>query len=156
MLALALRYAWTGVEAGPTERYSTLVVLWCFAAGWAAAEARTWGQRLLVVALTVLGVAGFFGDLQREVIVAVGITLLLWARPVLVPVAVATCLRLVAGASLWIYLTHWQVYPPLEDAGHRHVALLASLVVGVAACWCYSRVARCVRQTPRSSASTIR
>jgi len=154
--ALVLRYAWTGVEAGPTERYSTLLVLWCFAAGWAAAEARTGVQRLVVVALTVLGVAGFFGDLQREAIVAVGVTLLLWARPVHLPVALAVLLRTVAGASLWIYLTHWQVYPPLEDAGHPVAALLASLAVGITACWCYSRAARRVRQTPRSSASTIR
>ena len=33
-----------------------------------------------------------------------------------------------AGASLFIYLTHWQVYPPLEDSGHQWLALGASCV----------------------------
>ena len=38
-----------------------------------------------------------------------------------------------AQASLWIYLTHWQVYWPLEEAGHRWYAALASILVGIAA-----------------------
>ena len=39
---------------------------------------------------------------------------------------------MLAGASLFIYLTHWQVYPPLEDSGHPWLALGASLAVGIA------------------------
>ena len=35
-----------------------------------------------------------------------------------------------ASASLWIYLTHWQVYPHLE-VDHPLLATLASLLVGV-------------------------
>ena len=38
-----------------------------------------------------------------------------------------------AHASLWIYLTHWQVYPGLEAAGQPVLAVLASLAVGLAA-----------------------
>ena len=33
LATLALRFAWTGVEAGATERYTPGVVLWCFALG---------------------------------------------------------------------------------------------------------------------------
>ena len=40
-LALIVRFAWVGVEAGPTERYTVGVVAWCFALGWLAARART-------------------------------------------------------------------------------------------------------------------
>ena len=38
-----------------------------------------------------------------------------------------------APASLWIYLTHWQVYPGLEAAGHQGLAVLASIAVGLVA-----------------------
>ncbi len=31
-LALTVRYAWVGIEAGPTERYTVGVVVWCFVA----------------------------------------------------------------------------------------------------------------------------
>ncbi len=138
--ALALRYGWTGVTAGPTERYSVLLVLWCVFAGWAAAEARTPVQRLAVVALAVVASHGFFGEPQREVVVAVGIALLLWARPLRLPTPVAAAARVVASASLWIYLTQWQVYPDLEDAGHPYLAVLASLAVGIAAAWVHRQV----------------
>ena len=51
---------------------------------------------------------------------------LLLTRPVRLPRAVASTLGLVAAASLWIYLTHWTVYVPLEDAGHQWWALLGA------------------------------
>ncbi|MGA7147505.1 MAG: acyltransferase family protein, partial [Microbacterium sp.] len=159
--AVALRWCTTGIETSETERYSTLLVLWCVAAGWAAAEARTTAQRATVVALATIGSLGFFGDVQRELIVVAGIALLLWARPVSVPRAVASAVRVVGGASLWIYLTHWQVYPPLEDAGYPVAALVVSIALGVLAWWAYGRVEIAVRkllqsQAGRSSASTIR
>jgi len=132
-LTLGVRYAWTGVEAGTTERYTLGVVAWCLALGLCAAYARTVLQRLLVAALAVAATAGFFGDVEREAIVVVGVLLLLADRPVRLPSWAASALGVVASASLWIYLTHWQVYPPLEDSGHRVWALLASLAVGVAA-----------------------
>ena len=34
---------------------------------------------------------------------------------------------------MWIYLTHWQVYPGLEAAGHPVAAVLASIAVGLVA-----------------------
>ncbi|HEX5087797.1 MAG TPA: AMP-binding protein [Nocardioides sp.] len=131
-VTLVVRYAWTGVEAGPTERYTLGVVAWCLALGMCAAYARTLPQRLLVAALAVVATAGFFGDARREAVVAAGVVLLLAGRPVRLPSWAAWALGLLASASLWIYLTHWQVYPPLEDSGHRTMALLGSLVVGLA------------------------
>jgi acyl-CoA synthetase (AMP-forming)/AMP-acid ligase II len=130
-VTLVVRYAWTGVEAGATERYTLGVVAWCLALGLCAAYARTLPQRLLVTALAVVATAGFFGDARREAVVAAGVVLLLIGRPVRLPSWAARGLGLVASASLWIYLTHWQVYPHLEDSGHRTMALLASLGVGL-------------------------
>jgi acyl-CoA synthetase (AMP-forming)/AMP-acid ligase II/peptidoglycan/LPS O-acetylase OafA/YrhL len=131
---LVLRYLHVGLTAESTERYSFAAVLWCLALGWAAAEARSSGQRLLVVMITAVGTCGFFvDDLQRQVVVAVGISLLVLGRSVPVPTAPARVLQHVAAASFWIYLTHWQVYPDLEAAGHQVWAILASVAVGLVA-----------------------
>ena len=89
LAALATRYALVGVEAGPTERYTPSIVLWCFALGWLVATARTTPQRLLASVLACAGVVGFFGDLQREAVVAGGLLLLVWIPAVPAPRVVA-------------------------------------------------------------------
>ena len=132
-VALLARFAITGIEAGATGRYSIALVLWCFALGWAAAVAHTTPRRVLVGVLAAASTFGFFGDIQREAIVVVGVVALLWRGTPRLPAPAAVLVRLVASASLWIYLTHWQVYPVLEDSGHPFLAIVASLVVGVAA-----------------------
>ncbi|GAB6985828.1 AMP-binding protein [Nocardioides pyridinolyticus] len=139
-VALGVRYWWTGVEAEGTERYTLGVVAWCVALGLCAAYSRTWWQRGLVAACAAIATWGFFGDVQRELIVLGGVLLLLLGRPIHLPRPVAAGVGVVASASLWIYLTHWQVYPPLEDGGHQVWAIVASLVVGVVAssCWSWS------------------
>jgi hypothetical protein len=138
--ALALRFILVGVEAGPVERYETPVVLWCLALGWAAAQADTTRRRALVAVAAVASTLGFFGDTQREVIVAVGVVLLLVDRAVAVPRLMSGAVQAVAAASLWIYLTQWQVYPAIEDAGHPYEAVLAAVAVGIAVHAAYERV----------------
>ena len=144
-VTLGLRYWWTGVEAGPTERYTLGVVLWCVALGVCAARARAPWQRVLVAVLAVVATAGFFGDPRREAIVVAGVVLLLLGRPVRLPWWAAAAVATIASASLWTYLTHWQVYPPLEDAGHPVLAVVASLAVGVVASVAVTRTSRRVR-----------
>jgi hypothetical protein len=131
---LALRYAWTGVEAGATERYTPGVVLWCFALGWMAARSHTTWQRLAMIVAATLAYAGFFGDLHRELLIVAGVAALLWLPTVRVPRLLAPAVTVLAGASLFIYLTHWQVYPHLE-MDHPVLALLSSLAVGIAYWW---------------------
>jgi peptidoglycan/LPS O-acetylase OafA/YrhL len=50
-----------------------------------------------------------------------------------------------AGASLWIYLLHWQVYPHLEDDVPA-LATVLSLLVGVLAWQAWERAARRLRE----------
>nr|WP_253942288.1 AMP-binding protein [Nocardioides sp. zg-1230] len=141
-VATVARIAEVGLRAGPTERYTTLVVAFFFALGWAGARATTTRQRAVVSALALVLVAGFFGEVHREVIVLGGFLLLLWRPQVRVTPLVGRVAGVLAGASLFIYLTHWQVYPPLEDAGHQWLALAASVAVGIA----YGRVVRPLHQ----------
>ena len=132
--ALALRYAWTGIEAGPSERYVPGVVLWFFVLGWAAERARTAPTRVLVTAVGALGVAGFFADPQRELVIAAGVAFLVSVPAVRLPRPLAAALSVLASASLFVYLTHWQVYPWLE-MDHPLLATLSSLAVGIAYWW---------------------
>lgn len=141
-VAAAVRFADVGLRAGPTQRYTTLVVAFFFVLGWLGARATTIRQRLLVTFLAATLTIGFFGQVHREVIVLGGFLIMLWLPHVIVPRWLARAAGVLAGASLFIYLTHWQVYPPLEDAGHPWLALVASLTVGLA----YARVARPVHQ----------
>lgn len=136
------RFLDVGLRAGATERYTTLVVAFFFALGWVAARATDTRRRLLVTALAAGLTVGFFGQPHREVIVLGGFLLMLWLPHVSLPPVVARAAGVLAGASLFIYLTHWQVYPALEDAGHQWLALVASLTVGIA----YARVVRPVHQ----------
>ena len=149
-LAATVRYWLVGIEAGPTERYSIPIVLWCFALGWAAARANTVLQRLVVTVAAVLLVFGFFGDLQREAMVAAAVAVLLWARPIPLPRPFAHLCAVLAAASLSIYLTHWQVYPHLEDH-FPLAATLLSVAVGVTYHRVYGVISRTVASTVRSA-----
>jgi hypothetical protein len=148
-----------GVHAGKVERYEAVVVLWCLALGWAAAVADTRARRALVGVAALVSTIGFFGDTQRELVVVAGVVLLLADRAVSVPRLLASVVQVVAAASLWIYLTQWQVYPGIEDAGHPYLAVVAAVAVGIVAHLVYERVsprvlARSRRSPRRRTAST--
>ena len=82
---------------------------------------------------------GFFGDPAREAVVVVGVLLLIWVPRIPVARLLVPVIGALAGASMFIYLTHWQVYPPLEDE-FPAVATLLSLAVGVVVWKGYSLV----------------
>jgi len=92
------------------------VVFWLFALGWATAQATSRRHRLVVSALVVLTVPGFFpgGQPEREALVIAGFLLLVWLPSVRVPDVVARASGTLAGASLFVYLCHWQIYPAYE------------------------------------------
>ena len=105
--------------------------LWLFALGWAIAQARTIPQRCLATGLVLLSVPGFFNDPPREATLLAGILVLIWLRTLPVPRGLQRLTVLLASASLYIYLTHWLVFPPLVSI-HPAVAVVASLASGVA------------------------
>lgn len=107
-------------------------VFWLFALGWAAARATTPVRRLVVSLLVIASVYGFFGDTSREAIVVVGLLLIAWRPTLGVPWPVNRLCCALAGASLYIYLTHWQVYPPLLRHYGPAMAVIGSVLVGVA------------------------
>lgn len=141
-VALAVRFAIAGPHAEYVERYAAPVVVWLIALGWLVARADTAGRRILVSAIAVASSFGFFGDPLtgdplREAIVAGGILVLVWLPTLHVPRGLVPVVATLAGASMFIYLTHWQVYPPFEQTA-PWLGTLLSLAVGVVAWRAYT------------------
>lgn len=132
-LALVFRFELVTIGAGDNAVFRPHAVAWIFALGWAAQRSTTPAARLLVSALVLLSVPGFFGDPVREAVVGGGLLLLLWVPVVVVPRWAGRVTGAVAAASLAIYLTHWQVFPPLREALPITLAIPATIAVGVLA-----------------------
>ena len=109
---------------------NTAPALWLFALGWAVARTRTTAQRCLTSVVAVLTVPGFFEDPTRELTLLSGILLLIWLRSILVPRGLRRLTVVLASASLYAYLVHWLVYPPLEPLSPA-LAVAVSLAAGV-------------------------
>ena len=148
LMAVTLGYRWIaiGVEADAMQRYAAPLVLWCVALGYVVARAHRLPQRIIASALVVIGTIGFFGELGRELTVMGALLVLIWLRGVRLPGWLAHAVAALASASLFIYLTHWMVYPPL-DADHDVLAALLSLAVGVAVWACYTQVRAIIPRT---------
>lgn len=109
----------------------TAPALWLFALGWAIARSGTVAQRCVVSAIAVLTVPGFFDDGAREATLLAGILLLVWLPSIPVPAGFRRLTVVLASASLYVYLVHWLVYPPLAGISPA-LAVAGSLATGVA------------------------
>ena len=134
----------------------TKPAFWLFALGWAIARAATTRERLLLTALVVAGVPGFFGNPVREAVMIAGLLMLLWVGTVVVPAGLRRVASVLASSSLYVYLVHWQVYPLLK-VDFPGLALLASLGAGVVYWLIVTRaMAWLSRRAPRWRAATGR
>jgi acyl-CoA synthetase (AMP-forming)/AMP-acid ligase II len=127
-LGLALRYDLLGLHFG-REAWFTMLAFWFFAVGWAAAKSSAVWQRVAVTLVLVVSLHGYFDNSRREVLVAAGFLLLIWLPAIRCPAWLTVVAGTVAEASLYTYLTHYQVYP-LFDA-HPLLGVVAAIVVGV-------------------------
>ena len=138
--------------------YAVPGTFWLVALGWVAATARTNRRRALVSLLTPLLLVGYFDHQPtRAVIVVVGVWLLLWVPRIPVPRVLRSAVALLASASLYIYLTHWQVYSPLKHE-HPWLAFAASMAIGLTTyvVWTAGRRAVLRWAAPRSSSLSRR
>lgn len=125
---LALRYDLLGLHFG-RQAWFTILSFWFFAVGWAAAKSSTVWQRALVTAVLIVSLYGYFDSTNREVLVLSGFLLLIWLPAIRCPAWLTVVAGTVAEASLYTYLTHYQIYP-LFDA-HPLLGVIAAIVVGV-------------------------
>ena len=140
--ALAVRFDMVGLPSMQFHTSRPHEVFWLFALGWAAALAHTAPRRALMSALVIVSVPGFFGDLHREGLIVAGVLLVLWVPTLRLPAGLTRISGTLAAASLYIYLTHWQVFPPLARHFGPHVAVIGALAVGTAAYAVVGRVRR--------------
>ena len=127
-LGMALRWDVFGIGLGKAAWF-TMLAFWFFAIGWAASKSSTVWQRLAVTAVLAVGIVGYFGQPNREALVFLGLALLIWLPAIRCPSAFTVTAGVIAEASLFIYLTHYQVYPLFGE--HRLVGVLAAIVVGI-------------------------
>ncbi len=128
VVGLALRYDLLGLHFG-REAWFTILAFWFFAVGWAAAKSSTVWQRITVTAVLIVSLHGYFDDIHREVLVLAGFLLLIWLPAIRCPAWLTVVAGTVAEASLYTYLTHFQVYA-LFDA-HPLLGVVAAIIVGV-------------------------
>lgn len=128
-LGLALRYDLPGFEFGHQAWFS-YPAFWFFAAGWTAGKAGNGWQRLAVSVTLAVCLVGYFDDALRGMLVLAGLLLLIWAPALRAPAPLPLVAGIVAEASLYTYLTHFQVYAVVQ--GHPLIGVLASIGVGIA------------------------
>ncbi len=127
-MGLAMRWDLFGIGLG-NDAWFTVLAFWFFAVGWAAAKATTFWRRAAVTIALAVGVIGYFDNPHREALVFIGLALLIWLPTIRCPSALTVAVGVIAEASLFIYLTHFQVYPLFGDQVLLGVA--ASIVVGI-------------------------
>jgi acyl-CoA synthetase (AMP-forming)/AMP-acid ligase II/acyl carrier protein len=130
-VGMAVRYDILQLHLG-RDAWFTMLAFWFFAAGWAAAKASTTWQRILVTVVLAVGLHGYFDSTHREVLVLAGLVLLIWLPAIGCPAAMTAVAGVVAEASLYTYLTHYQVIE-LLDHFHPLLGVVASIVAGVVA-----------------------
>lgn len=149
---LALRYDVFGLGTG-RDAWFTMLAFWFFAAGWAAAKATTTWQRLAVTVAVAVGLSGYFTDSHRETLVLAGFVLLIWLPAIRCPAGLTVVAGVVAEASLYTYLTHYQVYPLFGE--HRLLGVLASIAVGVLLTAGVTGLRRRLSDRPRITAAAV-
>jgi len=137
LLLPLLMFRFQLVELGDhyNDIFRSHTVAWIFVLGWAIQQARRTWHRLAISLLPVLVMPGFFGQPQREWFIIAGLTLMVWLPSVPLPRVLHCPLEVIAAASLWIFLVHWQVWPPLERLLGGELALVLTVGAGIAVWW---------------------
>lgn len=129
---LVFRYHWLEIEGLRNLRFRTHGVAWFFALGWLAHQSTTRPKQLLTTALCLLTIPGFFHRPEREWFIALGIVTLIWLRAIPLPRAAPRVIAALAAASMWIYISHFRVWPPLDRNLPAGIAYVLTIVAGIA------------------------
>lgn len=153
-LGMALRYDALRLHLGHGAWF-TMLAFWFFAAGWAAAKASSTWQRILVTVVLAVGLYGYFDSTLRELLVLTGLALLIWLPTIRCPAALTAVAGILAEASLYTYLTHYQVIELFKGL-HPLLGVVASLVVGVAVTYLATTLRKQIRERrERTLSSTV-
>ncbi|GAA4757640.1 AMP-binding protein [Citricoccus nitrophenolicus] len=152
-VALVPRFVILAVSDDSMAESIMPTTLWLITVGAAAAHAWTGRRQVVTAAVAVLGAATFFPDQPaRSAVLVVGLLVLTLVSGVRLPAPVIPAVRVLAAASLYIYLVQFMVLSSFED---DVVETVAALTVG---CLVWRVADRPVRRLqsliPLSTAST--
>jgi acyl-CoA synthetase (AMP-forming)/AMP-acid ligase II len=155
LAALLLRLDWAQVGDWYNVRFRTHGVAWFFVLGWLVQRSSRWWQRLVTSGACVVFIPGFFHYAPREWFIAGSLLVLLWFRELPFPRHLIRPVGVLATASLWIYVTHFMIWPPLLERMNAELALVATIAAGVTIWAVTDRFVRWAPRRVRSSTAAL-
>lgn len=152
VLALCLVMRWVPDSDIRFLRFRTHGVAFFFVLGWLAHRSVAVWQRLLTSVLCIATIAGafsvpdFFARQERGWFVALSIVALVWVREIPMPRAVMRPIAVIAAASMWILITHFTVWPPLERTFGREWGYVLTITTGIGTWALVEQVTRLARR----------
>lgn len=130
--ALALREVTVWDLDDPLNlRFRTHGVAWFLILGWLVHRSRTPLQKVATSVVALVAVADFFGQPHREAFIVLGLTALIWMRTLPLPRRCIAPASALAAASMWILISHFQVWPELAERLPMAIAYPATILVGI-------------------------
>jgi hypothetical protein len=126
---------------------SALVVLYLFLLGWALARAVTRRQRWLLTAVVVATVGTFSFNPARDGLTIAFVLLMLWRPVTRVPAALVPAIQVLAAASLYIYVAHWQALEVLRGLGLPPLTFAGAMAFGLAYWWLWTHLGPVARRS---------
>ena len=175
-ISITLRLDWADMGDWYNLRFRTHAVAWFFVLGWLVRRSVTVPQKLLTTVICLASAPGVFMNPQREFFIAFGsrAARLVHAScrcPVRLVRPCDLSRRLLAAASMWIFISHFMIWPPMKELFIVEVAypltVLASLAVwhdrhrcspiGPLPDWrsCDARIAADLDSNPRPTAAAV-
>lgn len=137
---------WWGIDDPTNLRFRTHGIAFFFVLGWLAHRSRRWWHKLATTALVLATIPGFFHNHQREWFVMGAIVLVTWARSVPLPRRLLPLVSVLAAASMWILIAHFQIWPPLTRLLPLPAAYVLTLASGVGVWFVAERLPRAARR----------
>ena len=144
-LTLVLRMDWADLGDWYNMRFRTHSVAWFFVLGWLVQRSTTRPQQLATTVLCLATAPGVFDNPHRELFIAFGLVLLVWFKAVPVPRFAVRPLATLAEASMWIFISHFMIWPPMKDWFVVEVAYPLTILASVGVWWMFTRAPRLIR-----------
>jgi acyl-CoA synthetase (AMP-forming)/AMP-acid ligase II len=132
---LMLRMEWADMGDWYNLRFRTHAVAWFFVLGWLVQRSSTWQQRIITSVICLATAPGVFQNPRREYFIALGLVLLVWAKEVPLPRFAVRPIATVAAASMWIFISHFMIWPPLKSWFVVEVAYPLTLITCLGVWW---------------------
>ena len=123
-LALGLALRFDGFGLGDAAWF-TVLAFWFFAIGWAASKSTTVWQRGTVTLVPAVGLVGYFGNPNRELLVFTGLALLIFGSGPVRGFAVVHCLGILTSIVSSVVVSR-----AIVNLAYGHRRKIAHLAIG--------------------------